>query len=148
MLRPMKKAILFLTALSFSASATADGLTVNGIAYGEPATITGLWVSNYENSRFLECPDGSDTPCDSAHADRPLDQWASVSCADRHCSMLDEPARALTGAGISEPPQGSFRIRFIGRHGLTPHKPRHIRDGSLDIWVDRVLNMERLPDAD
>ena len=131
----MMKAPLALALILLAAISCAQGKTIDGIAYGEKATLSGIWFTNFENSRFLECSD-------SCEGDS-LSEWASIACADKNCAMLDQPARRIMGAKSQEPPEGAFRIRFIGRRGLAPHKSLYLGDGGKDVWIDQVLEISQ-----
>jgi len=103
------------------------------------ATLEGIWFTNFENSRFLEC---SGRSC----GDRPLRDWASVACSDRSCEMLDREARRIARVHGGGAPSGSFHIRFIGRRSTVKHEPRYLGDGEGEVWVERLLDMRLASD--
>jgi hypothetical protein len=105
----------------------------------EPAgVLEGIWFTNFENSRFLECNG-------KACGDRPLREWASIVSADRSCSMLDDEARRIAGVRGNEAPTGWYRIRFIGRRSPVRHAPRYIGDGEREVSIERILDMRKVP---
>lgn len=134
----MQKIIPLLAIALFSSAGCSNAKTMNGIEYGNEETITGIWFTNFENSRFLEC----DEKCD----DNSLEEWAAIACADQNCRPLDQAARRITKQKANEPPEGAFRIRFIGRRGLTPHKSRFLGDGERDVWIERLLDIQKAQD--
>lgn len=71
--RPVRWGIGIAFALACIAAAPPT-LTVQATRYGKQEIISGIWFTNFENSRFLKCS-GSD--CDN----RPLPDWASIQCS-------------------------------------------------------------------
>lgn len=106
--------------------------------YGKSDTLEGIWFTNFENSRFWEC---SGKSCD----DKPKNEWASIACLDRSCEMLDREARRITHTKKNEAPDGFFHIRFIGRRSPVRHEPRYLGDGELEVWIERILDMRKMP---
>jgi hypothetical protein len=105
--------------------------------FGKEDTIEGVWFTNFENSRFLEC---SGKSCEGQASS----EWASIVCSDRSCEMLDSEARRITGVRANEAPTGWYRIRFVGRRSKVWHKPRYLGDGEREVRIERILDMRKV----
>lgn len=114
-------------------------LTFNDIPFGRRETITGIWFTNFENSRFLVC-DGGD--CDSSS----LSDWSSIECLPEACAKLTVAARRASNQwDLEQEPTGNFQVRFEGRIGLEKYPSRYIGDGLGRVLIERVLDVN-LPD--
>lgn len=114
-------------------------LTFNEVPFGKRETITGIWFTNFENSRFLVC-DGFD--CDS----RSLSDWSSIECLPEACAELTVAARRASNQwDLKQDPSGDFHVRFEGRVGLKKYPSRYIGDGLGRVLIERVLDVS-LPD--
>ncbi len=108
---------------------------IDGVQYSQQETISGIWFTNFENSRFLECDGG-------ACADASNTPSASIHGAPDVIEALDSQARVLTHIDKKIAPTGSFAIRFTGRRSAKSHEPRFLGDGSRDILIERVLDVQ------
>jgi hypothetical protein len=135
----MPVAFIALLLLTAAAQDVPTTLTFNDVPFGKRETITGIWFSNFENSRFLVC-DGFD--CDS----RSLSDWSSIECLPEACAELTVAARRASNQwDLKQEPSGHFRVRFEGRIGLEKYPSRYIGDGLGRVLIERVL-VVKLPD--
>src|SRR5256885_17011671 len=95
-------------ALALVLEPPAGGVTVEGVAFGPRMTLTCIWFTNFENSRFEQCR------TDRANL-LPSAAGASIHCLGRTCRQLDAAARRVEHWRRSEPPWGTFIVRIVGR---------------------------------
>jgi hypothetical protein len=100
--------------------------------FGKRQVFSGIWFTNFENSRFIQCR-GVD--CDNW----PNMEAATLECAQTTCDALDALARKRVHQREQVAPDGEFQIRFIGRRSLATHEPRFIGDGRYTVRLERVL---------
>jgi len=135
-LRAFAGPILALTLVAAAPVAT----TFNGIPFGKSEVISGVWFTNFENSRFLKCS-GSD--CDNL----PLSEWAAIQGLPGICADLDVKARAASHQwNLNEAPDGGFNVRFVGRMGLQTYPSRYIGDGQHRVLIERILEVKKRAD--
>lgn len=135
----MPVAFISLLLLAAAAQDVPSTLTFNDVPFGKRETVTGVWFTNFENSRFLVC-DGFD--CDS----RSLSDWSSIECLPEACAELTVAARRASSQwDLKQEPTGIFHVRFEGRIGLKKYPSRYIGDGLGRVLIERVLDVN-LPD--
>lgn len=135
----MPVAFIALLLLTAAAQDVPTTLTFNDVPFGKRETITGIWFSNFENSRLLVC-DGSD--CDS----RSLSDWSSIECLPAVCADLSVAARQASNQwNLKQAPSGQFQVHFEGRIGLKKYPSRYLGDGLGRVLIERVL-VVKLPD--
>lgn len=130
------RAALFLLAVLSAAPGFAQtrGAPASGARYGEQHAMTCTWLSNFENSRLLEC----DGPAGKSLLDG---DGAAIDCGPGQCALLDTEARAAAHWTQREPVDGLFTVRLFGRVSLDRHLKRYLGDATRTVRVDRVLSV-------
>jgi hypothetical protein len=125
---------LIVLALALAAPAAETDIVVDGESFGPKLTLTCSWFTNFENSRFDQCSDGTRKLL-------PTGESASIKCAGDSCRKLDAAARAAAGWNKPETLDGTFTVTLIGRIGKAPHAKRYIGDGTRTILLEDVQSV-------
>jgi hypothetical protein len=115
-----------------NANAVEKPVVVDGVAYGPRLHLSGIYFTNFENSKFFEC---AGTTCAS---------WSSgegetLSCAQRGCNDLETRIRTLNG---SHDRWGTYRMTFIGRRSIGPHAKKFINDTTYSVLLEEITNFD------
>ena len=123
-----------LFALASSVPVGQQSLTFDGEAFGPRRTLTCTWFTNFENSRFEQCQDGTGKLLQEGDG-------ASIKCVKGTCAGLDTAARKAAGWRKPEPPWGTFTVRLVGRISLNPHEKRYLGDATRTVLVEELAGV-------
>jgi hypothetical protein len=119
-------------ALAAAAPAPDHGVIVDSEAFGPTQTMTCIWFSNFESSRFVSCR--------AAGRDLlPRGENASLRCRPGLCEQLDARAARVGHWRQREAVWGTFVVRLVGRIARTAHQPRYRGDGTRTVFVEELL---------
>ena len=127
--------LLSLLSLASASRAGPGASVVDGIEFGPRLTLTCTWFSNFENSRFERCRDGSRDVL-------PSDDGASIKCLARMCEQLGAEARRVTHWAKPEPPWGTYTIRLVGRVSVHQHERQYLGDATSTVLVEKLLSVK------
>ena len=117
---------LLILLLASSASAGQRNVTFDGEAFGPRRALTCTWFTNFENSRFEQCQDGTDKLLQDGDG-------ASIKCVRDLCEQLDAAARKAANWQKAEPPWGTFTVKLIGRVSLNPHEKHYLERDDFTV---------------
>jgi hypothetical protein len=104
------------------------------VEFGPRLTLTCIWFTNFENSRFEQCRMASGNVLVS-------NDGASIQCIGRTCEQLDAEARKVAHWQKPEPPWGTFTVQLVGRVSLHQHERRYSGDGTSTVLIEKLLKV-------
>ena len=116
-----------------SAPAGQQNLSFDGEAFGPQRTLTCIWFTNFENSRFEQCQDATGKLLQDSDG-------APIKCIRDMCERLDAAARKAAGWRKPEPPWRTFKVGLVGRVSL-PHEKRYLGDATRTALMERLTSV-------
>ena len=120
--------------LLFVSLGNAASLTRGGIEYGPEKEMSGVYFTNFENSKFVEC--GGPADCDNWVKKEA--EW--VNCVPLACQDLQSRVQKLNES-LSK--WGDFNIVFVGCRSLHRRVKEFIGDTESKVLVERILRLEK-----
>jgi len=109
---------------------------VEGVAFGSRQTLSCIWFTNFENSRFERCRNGKSYVL-------PKGEEASIQCLNGSCEQLDAEARRVIHWEKPEPPWGTFEVTFVGRISDERHQKRYLGDGTNTVLIEKLIRVSK-----
>lgn len=110
------------------------GTIVDGMAFGPRQTLTCMWFTNFENSRFEQCRGPAGTLLSRGDG-------ASIKCFAPTCERLDAEARKAAHWQKTEPPWGTFSVQLVGRVSLHKHAPQYLGDATSTVLMEGIVSV-------
>lgn len=129
--------LIFLVATIGCAGAVEPAsLSIDGIVFGPRKHFSGVYFSNFENSRFTACSSDKDECRKPAETDE-----AVLSCIPAACADIESRIKKLVG---SHDKWAEYRIEFLGRWSLNKTAKRFIGDTENKAYLEKIENFRLL----
>jgi hypothetical protein len=116
-------------------AADSDGAVVqDGIEYGPEQKLSGVYFTNFENSKFIQCG----TPAECADWASREHEWAN--CLPAACNDLQFRVQELNG---SLNKWGTFQIAFLGRRSVHRYSKKFIGDAESKVLLEKILQLQK-----
>lgn len=134
--KPFRLCLLLASIVVWATAAVGESLptvTWDGIAYGPETSLSGIYFTNFENSKFIECQTRVD--CEAW----PAKDGNAVECQPRGCEDLEAHIRAAAG---NHDVWSTYQITFIGRRSIHPSPKAFLGDTDNKVLLERITSFK------
>jgi hypothetical protein len=119
-----------------SAGMNSASVTLDGVEYGPQKEFSGVYFTNFENSKFTECAE----PTECKDWINREQEWADYRPSA--CRNLQSRVQRLNGSLNN---WGAFDIVFERRRSMKRCTKKFLNDTEGKVLIERILRLEKRP---